>query len=261
MAASAGSAPDFAKAFGVRTEADPKDPTKLRYLNVDGDIIPPPEPKKTGQPKGALPPLARSHPDFYHALLPHRQSTLTALLARLGLPTNDPQLLDQFSAALTHPSWCALRDRQLESYVAREAAGFHFAAELEQRRVQARSQAFPEHNAHLVTLGNTLFGLIASEQLHLQYPNLPNRVLKAAVSSYVGPNTLADVAVEMGLGAKGVVKYDRGFKIRTRMGQEENINSRDTLSAAMRAILALMFKVKVRGGPTRRFNRPRERRS
>ncbi|KAE8234829.1 hypothetical protein CF326_g125 [Tilletia indica] len=55
------------------------------------------------------------------------------------------------------------------------------------------------HNAGLSNLGNSLLGLFASEHLHLRYPHIPTRVLKAALASYAGPSTSADVAFELGV--------------------------------------------------------------
>lgn len=63
------------------------------------------------------------------------------------------------------------------------------------------------HNASLANLGNSLLGLFASEHLHLRYPHIPTRVLKAALASYVGPSTSADVALELGLQGK-LVRWD-----------------------------------------------------
>ena len=56
----------------------------------------------------------------------------------------------------------------------------------------------PASNANLATLGNSLLGLFATEYLHESYPYIPTRVLKVAVSAYVGPGSCATVAKEMG---------------------------------------------------------------
>ena len=47
-------------------------------------------------------------------------------------------------------------------------------------------------------MGNALLGLFAAEFVNASYPHLPTRVMKAAVSAYVGPNTCAGVAKEVG---------------------------------------------------------------
>jgi len=60
------------------------------------------------------------------------------------------------------------------------------------------NKPLPLTNANLAVLGNSLLGLFATEFVHASYPHLPTRVVKAAVSAYVGPTTCADVAREMG---------------------------------------------------------------
>lgn len=64
-----------------------------------------------------------------------------------------------------------------------------------------------QSNANLATLGNSLLGLFATEYLHATYPHLPTRVLKAATSAYVGPQTCAAVAKEMG--ATPLLRWNR----------------------------------------------------
>ncbi|KAK0532819.1 54S ribosomal protein L3 mitochondrial [Tilletia horrida] len=65
----------------------------------------------------------------------------------------------------------------------------------------------PLHNASLANLGNSLLGLFALEHLHLRYPQIPTRVLKAALAAYVGPSTAADVAMELGLQGS-IIRWD-----------------------------------------------------
>jgi large subunit ribosomal protein L44 len=60
------------------------------------------------------------------------------------------------------------------------------------------NQKPPPANGNLSTLGNFLLGLFASEFVTASYPHLPTRVVKAAVSAYVGPNTCAGIAKEVG---------------------------------------------------------------
>lgn len=69
------------------------------------------------------------------------------------------------------------------------------------------NKPLPLTNANLSTLGNSLLGLFASEYIHALYPHLPTRVLKAAVSAYVGPTTCASVAKEMG--AASLLRWQR----------------------------------------------------
>jgi large subunit ribosomal protein L44 len=66
-------------------------------------------------------------------------------------------------------------------------------------------------NANLATLGNSLLGLFATEHIHVSYPHLPLRALKAAVSAYVGPLTCANVAKE--IGATHIVRWHRTVRL------------------------------------------------
>ena len=69
----------------------------------------------------------------------------------------------------------------------------------------------PASNANLAALGNSLLGLFASEFVNATYPHLPTRVLKAAVSAYVGPTTCAHIATEMG--AQSLLRWNRTVSI------------------------------------------------
>ncbi|KAK4053286.1 medium-chain fatty acid-CoA ligase faa2 [Microbotryomycetes sp. JL221] len=55
------------------------------------------------------------------------------------------------------------------------------------------------HNGALASLGNALLGTFACELVSTSFPNLPTRVSKAALSLYVGPKTLANVATNWGV--------------------------------------------------------------
>ncbi|CAO1628961.1 unnamed protein product [Parajaminaea phylloscopi] len=176
---------------------------------------------------------------LYASLLPRPASQLHAILARLHLPADDGQLLRLLSAALTHPSWLKQRDTALERS-GRQELGAPLAEILE----QSRSQPGPQSQVELATLGNAILGCLASESLHLAYPNLPNRVLKAALSSHVGPNSLADAAVEIGLGAKGLLKWDQSSQVVQQGGGRRNLTFREVLADSMRAVIAIMFQTK-----------------
>lgn len=91
--------------------------------------------------------------------VPIRESSLVALAHRLGLSVD----IDQVEKACTHSS-------------------FHETS----------------NNSELESIGNTFLGLVATEHLHLTYPNLPLKPLKAAVSMLVGPKTCAAVSREWG---------------------------------------------------------------
>ena len=60
------------------------------------------------------------------------------------------------------------------------------------------NQKPPLANGNLSNLGNALLGLFASEFVVASYPHLPTLIVRAAVSAYVGPNTCANVATEVG---------------------------------------------------------------
>jgi large subunit ribosomal protein L44 len=177
--------------------------------------------------------------------------------------------------ACTHPSFVYVvrraKDAQRKLQGARAAAdpSLLFLDEIREETIQ--------DNAHLAALGNSLLGLLGSEALHLKYPHLPTRVLKAALSAYVGPNTTADVGSELGLAGQGILRWDRGemetdaekeelrFKAklsplstasisaRKRKGAElpsTAINSRDARSLAVRALLGVIYQEKVRNLPS-----------
>lgn len=101
-------------------------------------------------------------------------AALTALAHRVGLGKleTDPTLIQQVCTheSITHPF-----------------AKLH------------PNKPLPRTNTNLAVLGNSLLGLFATEFLHASYPHLPVRVVKAAVSAYVGPSTCARVAREMGV--------------------------------------------------------------
>lgn len=111
-------------------------------------------------------------PHTWSELQPPPRSALTALRHRVGLGNvlSDEEL----ELACTHPSYLP----------------FYAKHNPDKQALQA--------NGNLATLGNSLLGLFASEFLHTSYPHLPTRVLKAAVSAYVGPQTCANVAKEIG---------------------------------------------------------------
>ncbi|KAJ9106437.1 hypothetical protein QFC21_001583 [Naganishia friedmannii] len=126
----------------------------------------------------------------YPAHLPIPQSTLAALLARLGLPST-PQMQAALLVALTDVSYdpsklprsiyAPLEDASTASSIATAAT-------------------VTENNTLLAALGNSLLGLFASEHLSTTYPNLPTRPLKALTSRYVGPAACFAIAKDLGLG-------------------------------------------------------------
>jgi len=127
-------------------------------------------------------------PESWAALQPPPTSALTAFAHRIGL-ANVLSSADIIRRACTHKSFVNLHAKYYPS------------------------SPTPPTNANLVTLGNALMGLFASEYLHAVYPHLPTRVLKAAVSAHVGPLTCASVAQEMG--AVPLLRWHRQVKFCT----------------------------------------------
>ncbi|SJX63282.1 related to MRPL3-Mitochondrial ribosomal protein, large subunit [Sporisorium reilianum f. sp. reilianum] len=233
-------------------------------------------------PNVHLPRLARSEPELYAAVRPPPLSAFAALTARLGLlPSSlDPQTRDRrirlVYQACTHPSFQALIDQvnaaanlQLEPSAAVSGlAKKQGASALDAAQFLALPEGSVEHHAALATVGNSLLGMLATEHLHLRYPNLPTRVLKAAVSAYVGPSTLSDVGAELGLSAQGMLRWNKqarvpaGGNLTQKRGgrgalprtlssssttassatQMRTLLSRDVAADAMRALVAVVFQ-------------------
>lgn len=150
-------------------------------------------------PRAAFPPVelknaalkqADAHkltPEVWGSLQAPSSSALAALAARLAFSSPDflsspasssktppSSRIEMLEQALTHPSCLGLYAKHHPNV------------------------PLPRTNHALSAVGNGLLGLFASEWVHATYPHLPNRVAKAAVSAYVGPRTLSDVAKEWG---------------------------------------------------------------
>ena len=126
-------------------------------------------------------------PTFFHAetwgaLQPPPPAALTAFAHRIGVASIIPTA-DIVQQACTHPSILSLYDQFRPS------------------------DPRPAVNGNLESLGNSLLGLFATEFVNSTFPHLPTRVLKAAVSAYVGPSTCANVAREMG--ASPLIRWHR----------------------------------------------------
>lgn len=111
-------------------------------------------------------------PEVWYELKPPPLSALSALRHRIGF--GSVLQIPELEQACTHPSVLPL-----------------FAK-------HRPHQKPPAANGNLSTMGNALLGLFAAELVNASYPHLPTRVVKAAVSAYVGPNTCAGVAKEVG---------------------------------------------------------------
>ncbi|SNX87229.1 related to MRPL3 - Mitochondrial ribosomal protein, large subunit [Melanopsichium pennsylvanicum] len=194
-------------------------------------------------PNVHLPRLAREQPELYASIRPPPLSAFVALTSRLGLiPSSvDPQTRERrirlVYQACTHPSFQNLVDRvnaepnlKLEPSVA--VSGLvkkQGATPLDDAQLLAFKADGVEHHAALATVGNSLLGMLATEYLHLRYPNLPTRVLKAAVAAFVGPTTLADVGSELGLAGQGILRWNKQARVPT---SNNAIQKRGRLSAS-----------------------------
>ncbi|KAF9466063.1 ribonuclease III domain-containing protein [Collybia nuda] len=103
-------------------------------------------------------------------------------------------------------------------------------------RQQYPHEPLPATNAQLAPLGNALMGLFASEYIQAAYPYLPTRVLKAAVTAHVGPQTCASVAQEMGV--TPLLRWHRAPKTHNRPA----VLHSDALASVPRSITALVYK-------------------
>jgi large subunit ribosomal protein L44 len=121
--------------------------------------------------------------DVWAALQPPNPSALTAFTHRIGLHKALPSPVQTVQQACTHPSFLLLHSKHRPKEPA------------------------PATNGNLAALGNSLLGLFATEYVNTTYPHLPTRVLKAAVSAYVGPTTCASIAQEMG--ASPLLRWNR----------------------------------------------------
>ncbi|CCF52639.1 hypothetical protein NDA10_001604 [Ustilago hordei] len=188
-------------------------------------------------PNVHLPRLARTEPELYAAVRPPPIAAFAALTARLGLipisvdAATRERRIRLVHQACTHPSFQALVDKvnasanlQLESSATVSGlAKKEGASPLDSAQFLSLSpKGGVEHHAALATVGNSLLGMLATEFLHLRYPNLPTRVLKAAVSAYVGPQTLADVGAELGLAGQGILRWNKEARIPT----QSNLNQK-----------------------------------
>lgn len=142
--------------------------------------FPPPELKNSVL---RVPGVLKLNAEDWGTLQPPPPAALSALAARLAFQplntpssskTSTPTAAELLQQALTHPSSLSLYSK-------------HYP-----------NAPLPSTNQALAAVGNGLLGLFASEWVHATYPHLPSRAAKAAVSAYVGPRTLADIAKEWG---------------------------------------------------------------
>ncbi|BGP21126.1 hypothetical protein JCM10213_008961 [Rhodosporidiobolus nylandii] len=148
------------------------------------------------------PPLTSSQLSLlYSYTTPPAESALSAFANRLALSTADgasASLADNLplvEQALIHESfWDGVRQLQdslsLSSDSFRRFTNFHDLP-LSDSPTTSPSHA---HNGPLAAVGNALLGTLTAELLLQSFPNLPTRASKAALTLYVGPKSLAQVA-------------------------------------------------------------------
>jgi hypothetical protein len=159
-----------------------------RLTSVSATSLPKFPPKEALYLKKAVPETPFDV-DAWAELQPPPTSALSALAHRVGLgSTLTPE---QVLQSCTHSSFVSFHQ-------------FH----------RPKDPA-PTANTQLSSIGNGLMGLFASEFISATYPYLPTRVLKAAVTAYVGPYTCASVAQE--IGATPLLRWRRSVRLISRV--------------------------------------------
>lgn len=161
---------------------------------------------------GATPLTQQQLSLLYAYTTPPPESALAAFAARVSLPVaaaassstsasepislaNELELVEQ---ALIHESfWDGVRALQdsvaLADSANRRFTNFHDAP-LETTTQTTGGSVAHAHNGSLAALGNSLLGTFATELVLESFPHLPTRAAKAALTLYVGPKSLANVA-------------------------------------------------------------------
>ncbi|KAI0343233.1 ribonuclease III [Trametopsis cervina] len=150
--------------------------------------------------------------DGWAASQPPSVSALSAFAHRIGLGKSLPSPADAVQQACTHPSFLPLHAKHRPKEPA------------------------PATNGNLAALGNSLLGLFTTEYINSTYPHLPTRVLKAAVSAYVGTTSCASIAQEMG--ASPLLRWNRIPNTPTHPALLHS----DALSSVPRALTGLVYQ-------------------
>ncbi|KAH8093806.1 60S ribosomal protein L3 [Cristinia sonorae] len=192
--------------------------TSVHASNIK--VFPPREalagPSASSNTKTKTPSPTPSKPTFFSAetwaaLQPPSTAALSTFIHRIGLATTVTST-DVIQQACTHPSYIPL----FEHHNPKEPV--------------------PASNANLAALGNSLLGLFATEYVNATFPHLPTRVLKAAVSAYVGPTTCAHIATEMG--AQPLLRWNRTPNTPTRPA----VLHADAMASIPRALTAAVYQ-------------------
>ncbi|TFL02087.1 ribonuclease III domain-containing protein [Pterulicium gracile] len=150
-------------------------------------------------------------PEIWAQLQPPPPSALSAFVHRIGMNNVLGADLETVQLACTHSSFVP----------------FHKHYHPQQAVVS---------NAQLAHTGNALLGMFGAEHVHATYPYLPTRVLKAAVTSFVGPASCAAVANEMG--ATPLLRWHRTPRTPTAPA----VLQVDALASIPRALTALVYQ-------------------
>ncbi|KIP10000.1 hypothetical protein PHLGIDRAFT_85700 [Phlebiopsis gigantea 11061_1 CR5-6] len=189
--------------------------TKVATLSTSHlKVFPPPEAVVGRAPSSSQ---TERTPSFFSAetwatLQPPNPASLSAFAHRIGLAKTFSNPAEVIQQACTHPSFVP----------------FHAKHNPDQPAVTA--------NGNLTTLGNSLLGLFATEHVNSTYPHLPTRVMKAAVSAYVGASSCASIAKDMGVGH--LLRWNRTPNTPTRPA----VLHADAMSSVPRALTALIYQ-------------------
>ncbi|KAI0091705.1 60S ribosomal protein L3 [Irpex rosettiformis] len=150
--------------------------------------------------------------EAWAALQSPNPAALNAFAHRIGLGKAFSSPVESVQQAVTHPSFLPLHAKHRPE------------------------EPVPATNGNLAALGNSLLGLFATEHVNATFPHLPTRVLKAAVSAYVGPTTCASIAQEMGVSP--LLRWNRTPNTPTHPA----VLHSDVLSSVPRALTALVYQ-------------------
>ncbi|KZT43095.1 ribonuclease III [Sistotremastrum suecicum HHB10207 ss-3] len=171
----------------------------------------PVEQPSSSRTASALAPDGVFSPTVWASLQLPSPPSLTAFAHRVGLANvlTTPEAVQQI---FTHPSFVP-----------------YFARYYPEEKTLAS-------NAALSNIGNALLGLFAAEHLHATYPHLPTRVLKAAVSAFVGPTTCANVA--RSIGAPALLRWRRSHATL----KQPAVMLDDALASVSRSLVAVLYR-------------------
>ncbi|GAA5992565.1 hypothetical protein JCM10908_002665 [Rhodotorula pacifica] len=194
----------------------------------------------TFSPTNSVPLTQQQLSLLYAYTTPPPESALAAFAARVSLPevdllssSEDAGGLARVEQALIHESyWDGVRALQdsvalSESALDRKFTNYHdepLSSSSTSSTSSATSATRPSfaHNGALAALGNSLLGTFALELVLSSFPHLPTRAAKAALTLYVGPKSLANVAqLAWGVGPSRLEKALVGREEEGKVGRKE----------------------------------------